>query len=60
MIERTADIERAADVQKPRGLVAGSHRCEMRALLDVPDASSITNGAATGGFSVHPHGVEDP
>lgn len=51
---------RAADVLTPRGLVAGSHRCEMRALLDVPDASRITNGADTGGSSVHPRGVEGP
>lgn len=56
MIGRTGDLKRAADVLKPRGLVAGSHRCGSRALLDVPDASRITNGAGTGGSSVH--GVE--
>lgn len=59
-MNRTGDIERADDVLKPRGLVAGSHRCEMRAPLDVPDASRITNGAGTGGTSVHPQGMEEP
>jgi len=60
MIDRTGDIERAADVLKPRGLVAGSHRCEMQAFLDVPDASRITHGAGTGGSSVRAHAVEGP
>ena len=60
MIDRPGDSKRSADVLKPRGLVAGSHRCEMRALLDVPDASRITNGFGTGGSSVHTHALEGP
>ena len=41
MNDRADEIERA------------SHRCEMLAVLDVADASRITNGA--GGSTLHPH-----
>ena len=53
MSDRAVEIKRVVDVLKPGGLVAVPHRCEMRAVLDVPDASRITNGA--GGSTVHPH-----